>query len=125
MEKSEMKATFLRVGPVTDFPEGEGRRVDVDGRSVAVFRVDGEFYALHDCCTHGEAPLSRGTVKNKTVMCPRHGAHFDLRNGDCLTLQAVRNVEAFEVKVEDGEVLVSTLGSTSPPLWATGRRLDD
>lgn len=118
------KATFVHVGSVDDFTEGEGKRVVVDDRSVAVFRVGGEFYALHDCCTHGEAPLSRGTVKGKTVMCPRHGAHFDLRNGDCLTLQAVRNVEAFEVRVEDGEVLVSNVGSVSAPMWATGRRLD-
>lgn len=91
---------------------------------MAVFYVNGRFYALRNQCTHAAAPLSSGTVKDMSVRCPRHGAHFDLRTGAVLTLQAVRNVETFEVYVENGEVFVSTEGKTAAPLWVHGRRLD-
>ncbi|MHC4942764.1 MAG: Rieske (2Fe-2S) protein [Planctomycetota bacterium] len=116
---------YVPVGRVEDFPNRKGKCVDVAGKPVAVFNLDGEFYALHDRCTHADAPLSRGTVKGSSVMCPRHGAHFDLKTGAVMTLQAVQSVEAFEVKVEDGEVLVGTRGSIEEPMWVTGRRLDE
>jgi 3-phenylpropionate/trans-cinnamate dioxygenase ferredoxin subunit len=128
--KSEMKANnkrtppFVRVGRVEDFPINKGKRVSVDGTDVAVFNVGGRFYALKDQCTHAAAPLSSGTVKGSSVRCPRHGAHFDLSTGVVLTLQAVRNVETFEVRVEKGDVFVCTEGRTADPLWVHGRRLD-
>lgn len=117
-------AAFVKVGSVEDFPPGRGRRVIVDGTDVAVFHVEGRFFALRDRCTHGEAPLSRGTVKGLSIMCPRHGAHFDLETGTVLSLQAVRNVETYPVRVEKGEVFVGVAGRTAESLWAMGRRLD-
>ena len=123
-ESRETRHGYVRVGNKNEFPEGKGRRVDVAGNPVAVFNVNGTFHALHDCCSHADAPLSRGTVKGTSVMCPRHGAHFDLRTGEVLSLQAVRNVEAFDVRVEDGEVLVNTRGRIEEPMWMTGHRLD-
>ena len=121
---NEPSSAYVKVGRVEDFPEGRGKRVSVAGRHVAVFHVEGRFYALLDKCTHGQAPLSRGTVKGECVMCPRHGAHFDLATGTVLTLQAVRNVESFPVLVTNGEVYVSTESRVAESLWALGRRLD-
>jgi len=116
--------SFVMVGRTGDFAEGSGKRVIVNGRGVAVFRVAGRFFALRDRCTHGAARLSGGSVKGACVACPRHGAHFDLETGVPTTLQAVVNVETFAVRVENGSVFVSTEGTFAEPAWFSGRRLD-
>jgi 3-phenylpropionate/trans-cinnamate dioxygenase ferredoxin subunit len=52
---------------------------------VVVFNVDGKYYALGRYCTHLHGDLSKGTLEGTTVICPRHGAHFDIASGRCLT----------------------------------------
>jgi len=119
------RRTYLSIGDVTDFPIGRGKRVEVDGKGVAIFRLgDEEFYALRDRCTHADARLSGGRIDGTSVACPRHGAQFDLKTGSVLTLQAVRNVETYAVTVEDGKLFIDLAPTLAEPMWKTGRRLD-
>jgi 3-phenylpropionate/trans-cinnamate dioxygenase ferredoxin subunit len=122
--KNKEPLSYTKVGSVDDFPEGKGRSVIVEGKKLAVFHVDGEFFALLDECTHAQAPLSRGTVKDGCVQCPMHGAQFDLRTGSVMTLQATRNVEMHDVKLVGSGVFVSRRGRTAEPMWKSGRRFD-
>ena len=80
-----------------------------DGRKIGVFHADdGELYAIEDRCSHDDGPLAEGDFDcdDGYAVCPRHGAHIDIRTGAALTLPAVEPVETFPVRVEDGIVKV-------------------
>ncbi|HEX9824339.1 MAG TPA: non-heme iron oxygenase ferredoxin subunit [Actinomycetota bacterium] len=99
----------MTVAKVSDIPEGEARRFDVDGHSIAVVNLgDGEFRAIGDVCSHAEAYLHEGEVDvdMETIECPRHGSTFDLDTGRPRSLPATRPVPAYRVKVEDDEIKV-------------------
>ena len=90
-----------------DIAEGGHKLVDIGGGiEVAVFYVDGNYYAIEDVCTHDDGPLAEGELDGCQIICPRHGARFDLRTGEALTLPAYRPVEAYEVTISDGRVLI-------------------
>jgi metal-sulfur cluster biosynthetic enzyme/nitrite reductase/ring-hydroxylating ferredoxin subunit len=99
-------AEFHRVARVTDIPDPGKTLVDVDGEMIALFHVDGRFYALDDVCTHDGGPLADGELRDHKISCPRHGAKFDIRTGAALTMPAVRATRAHDVKVEEGDVWV-------------------
>jgi 3-phenylpropionate/trans-cinnamate dioxygenase ferredoxin subunit len=77
--------------------------------TIGVYHVDGELYALEDRCSHDDGPLVEGDWEpdEGVVVCPRHGARFDIRTGRPLTLPAVLPVETYPVRVEDGIVKVT------------------
>ena len=77
--------------------------------SVGVYNIEGELYALEDRCSHDDGPLAEGDWEpdEGVVVCPRHGARFDIRSGRALTLPAFRPVDTFPVRVEDGLVKVT------------------
>jgi 3-phenylpropionate/trans-cinnamate dioxygenase ferredoxin subunit len=80
----------------------------VDGLLVVLVNLDGEFYAIEDVCTHDGGPLGEGELEGSELICPRHGARFDVRTGDALTLPAFEPAPTYEVRLEDGDVLVET-----------------
>ncbi|MBV9491870.1 MAG: non-heme iron oxygenase ferredoxin subunit [Verrucomicrobia bacterium] len=85
---------------------GPGTVKRLDEPPVAVFNVDGGFYAIRDICTHAWARLSDGDVDGETVICPLHGACFSLRTGEALTPPATEPVEMFAVVVQGDDVYV-------------------
>jgi 3-phenylpropionate/trans-cinnamate dioxygenase ferredoxin subunit len=74
--------------------------------SIAVFNVDGRFYAIADVCTHDAGQLTGGTVEGDQIICPRHGTRFCIRTGAALTAPAYEPTDTFPVRVENGEVQV-------------------
>ena len=99
--------SFIKVARRDEIGVGQAKRFDVDGVLVAIFNVDGSFYAIEDTCTHEEASLTEeGEIVDHTVECTRHGARFCLRTGKALSLPAVVPVERFDVKVEGDDILV-------------------
>jgi metal-sulfur cluster biosynthetic enzyme/nitrite reductase/ring-hydroxylating ferredoxin subunit len=109
---------FTRVADVSEIADPGTMLVEVDGEVVALFHVEGRFYAIDDVCTHDGGPLVDGELTGYKIACPRHGAKFDIRTGAALSMPAVRPTRAHLVKVEDGGVLValeSGPGSTPGP----------
>jgi 3-phenylpropionate/trans-cinnamate dioxygenase ferredoxin subunit len=100
-------AEFVRVAATGDVAPGQGRRFKVGSHAIALFNVDGDFYAIGDECTHETASLSEGTLEGYQVRCPRHGARFDIRTGKHLRFPAVVPVRSYEVRIEGDEVLVA------------------
>ncbi|MEO7203350.1 MAG: non-heme iron oxygenase ferredoxin subunit [Candidatus Tumulicola sp.] len=94
------------VANVTDIAPGTTRRVVVDGQEILICNVDGDFFAIEDVCSHDGAPLDQGELDGKCIVCPRHGATFDVRTGEALTLPAVMPLSTYAVEVKDGEILV-------------------
>jgi 3-phenylpropionate/trans-cinnamate dioxygenase ferredoxin component len=95
-----------RVAKVSEIAPGTTRRVVVDSLEVLLCNVDGKIYAIEDVCTHDGGPLDQGELEGECVVCPRHGATFDVKTGDALTLPAVVPLMTFEVLVEGDDVFV-------------------
>jgi len=106
MTMTERTAEFVRVAATDEIPPGTGKAVVVDGRRIALFNVNGTFYAIDDTCTHEEASLAEGALYGEIVACPKHGSRFHLPTGRVLSLPAVIPVNTYQVKVEDGHVLL-------------------
>lgn len=97
---------WINVAPASELTAGMWRSVDLDGTMVAVFNLDGEYYAIEDVCTHDGGILSGGTVERAEIVCPRHGAHFSIKTGKALTPPAYQDVATFPVRVQQGVVQV-------------------
>ena len=97
---------FVRVATVGEIEPGRAKRVEVGEEAIAVFNLDGEYYAIGDTCSHEEASLSEGDVFGDCVECPLHGAEFDITTGKNLTLPAVSPVPSYPVKLEGDAILV-------------------
>jgi nitrite reductase (NADH) small subunit len=107
------------VGTVAELPPGSRKIVDVEGRSVGVFNVNGTYHALRNSCPHQAAPLCRGSVKGMTISsgpgqyeyvregeilrCPWHGWEFDLTNGRSIFNPHKVRVRSYPVTVEPEE----------------------
>jgi nitrite reductase/ring-hydroxylating ferredoxin subunit len=89
-----------------DVQPGEGFRVEVNGAAIALWNVDGEYYATSDVCTHEETSLSAGDLWGEVVECPLHGAQFDVRTGEVISLPAIFPLPTYPVKLEAGTIYV-------------------
>ena len=96
----------VRVGDEDEIPEGGVKIVQTGSLFLGVYRIDGAFYAIEDRCSHDDGPLCEGEREGYEVICPRHGARFDLESGRPLTLPAFLPVATFPVRVENGVVQV-------------------
>jgi 3-phenylpropionate/trans-cinnamate dioxygenase ferredoxin subunit len=94
------------VAKVSEVAPGTTRRVLVDSAEILLCNIDGKIYAIEDVCTHDGGPLDQGTLEGECVVCPRHGATFDVRTGDALTLPAVMPLMTFEVTIAGDDVFV-------------------
>jgi nitrite reductase/ring-hydroxylating ferredoxin subunit len=97
---------WIRVASVADLPPGHMLSVEVDGEWVALYNVDGTLYATQAFCTHAEADLTEGTLDGEIVECPLHGARFNVRTGEVLSMPAVVPLMTYPVKVEEGQILI-------------------
>ncbi len=99
-------ADYVRVCKVSDVPDPGKTVVEAEDRLVGLFHVDGKWYALDDLCTHDGGPLAEGELKGHEIICPRHGARFDVRDGRALTMPATSPTVSHEVKVDGDDVLI-------------------
>ena len=96
---------FLKALPIAELPAGQCREALVAGKAVALFNVDGRVYALSNTCIHRGGPLGQGSLSGSSVMCPWHAWTYDVTTGES-TVNPDLKVDRYEVKVEDGQVLV-------------------
>ena len=97
---------FVPVCKVSDLTDPGKTIVKVGDRTVALFRVAGQFWATDDRCSHDGGQLVAGRLEGYTIVCPRHGARFDVRTGAALSRPASVDLAVHEVKVEGDDVLV-------------------
>lgn len=94
---------FVEVAGENDLEEGQGKVVKVNGKTIALFRKDGKFYAIDNTCLHAEGPLGEGTLEGETVTCPLHGWQYSIMTG--VSPFGVK-VDTYKVKVENGRVKI-------------------
>lgn len=99
-----MEEGFIRVGALAEVPEGGLRSFDLPWGRVAVARVDEDLFAVADECTHAGCSLSEGSLSDNedAVVCPCHGATFDLASGEPLEGPAIDPVRVHAVRARDG-----------------------
>lgn len=100
-----MAENFQTVAQVNEVEEGRGLPVEVDGRPIAVFLSNGEYYAIDDSCPHNGAPLCDGLVTGKELTCSWHGWMFNLETGKRLD-SGRGKVGTYPVRVVDGVIQV-------------------
>lgn len=97
---------WVTVAEEKDLPPGTFKCVDIDDVLVAVFNLDGEYHAIENVCTHEYAELTDGDLEGDEIVCPLHGARFDIRTGEALTPPAYEPVAKLPVRVDGGVVQV-------------------
>ena len=118
---SDAMANLEYVAQADDFDDGDRVIVEIEGREIAVFRIDGEFYALLNYCVHQGGPLCEGSVsgaltvtddfelnysrENEIISCPWHGWEFDIKTGEHLAQTGFKTPK-YEVVCRNGEVFV-------------------
>ena len=98
-------SAFVSVAQADSVPIGQGCTVNVHGHEIAIYNLDGHFYALEDRCPHRGGPLGAGVLEGGHVFCPLHGWEFDLKTGACLN-RPDRPVKAYATRLQDGQVQV-------------------
>jgi len=98
---------FVSVASVSDLEPEEMMAVNANGKAVLLVNLNGTFYAIGNICTHMGCPLSKGTLKGEVVECVCHGSTFDLKTGKVVRGPAEKPELKYEVKVENGKILVS------------------
>ena len=103
---------FIRVADTKDVPPSQMKEVQVDGESICIVNVDGKYYAINNICTHEGGPLTDGTLDGYEVECPWHNSRFDVRTGDVTSPPANEPEPAYEVKIEDNNILIKLQGKS-------------
>jgi 3-phenylpropionate/trans-cinnamate dioxygenase ferredoxin subunit len=98
------KVEFLPVAGVEDLPTGERLFVEIDNQPIVVFNLAGGLFAIADVCRHDDGPVGDGELEGEEVVCPRHGARFDLRSGGAKSLPAVIGIQTFPVREQNGQI---------------------
>jgi nitrite reductase/ring-hydroxylating ferredoxin subunit len=97
---------YFRAAKADDIAPGSAVQVDIGELSIALFNLDGEFYATEGYCTHAFASLAEGTVIGEQIECPLHFARFSIKTGKVLSEPATEDLKTYPVRVENGEIFV-------------------
>ncbi|MBI3333236.1 MAG: non-heme iron oxygenase ferredoxin subunit [Candidatus Omnitrophica bacterium] len=97
---------FIKVATTGEIPPGGAKQVEVEGHSIALFNVEGSFYAVDNTCTHVGGPLAEGMIEADQVECPWHGARFNVKTGAALTPPAAGDLASYKVQVSGSDIEV-------------------
>ncbi len=95
-----------KIATTSDLAPGSGKVVEVEGETIALFNIEGTFYAMGNSCPHRGGPLGEGSLAGSTVTCPLHGAEFNVKTGEVLGPPAETGVKSYAVRVEGQDVLI-------------------
>jgi nitrite reductase/ring-hydroxylating ferredoxin subunit len=102
----DSKVEYLEIAPASELHNGERLFIEAEGKSIVIFNIADQFFAIDDVCTHDDGPLGDGDLEGYNIVCPRHGGEFDVRTGKAVQLPVVVDISAYPVKVVDGMIQV-------------------
>jgi len=97
-------AQFVKVATTDEIAPESGKQVEVNGKQIALFNLDGNFYAIDNTCTHRGGPLAEGFVEGEEVTCPWHGARYNIKTGAVLSPPAPQGVAKYNVRLQGNDV---------------------
>ena len=95
---------YVKVAQASELEPNRGKLIEVQGKKIALFNVDGKFHAIDNTCTHRGGPLSEGELEGDEVTCPWHGAKFKVSTGEVLGLPAPQGVGCYKVRVNGPDI---------------------
>ena len=98
---------YCQVARLQDLPKGKTLCVEISGREVLLCHTADGVFALDNMCSHAEARLCEGKLKGQNVICPLHGAAFDVRDGSAVKRPAVRPITSHAVRMEEDDIYVA------------------
>lgn len=99
---------FVALAKITDVPENRVSCFEVNGHHVVLSQVKGEFFAVHNKCSHAEQSFNSGRVRGHKLLCPLHGAIFDIRDGSVLGAPACHPIRSYPLKIENEDIFICT-----------------
>ena len=102
----ESKIEFVEIAPAAELPNGERLFVEVGDKPIVIFNLAGQFFGIGDIWTHDDGPLGDGLLEDHNIVCPRHGAEFDVWTGQAVQMPAVVDIPAYPVQVREGKIFV-------------------
>ena len=105
-----MAEKLVKVGTTAEIPPGYGKVMQAGGRLIALFNVDGSFYAIDNDCPHRGGPLAEGSLRGTVVSCPWHLWRYDVTSGACLS-NPFGDVQSYPLRVSDGHIWVTLPGA--------------
>ena len=93
---------FTGILPVDQILVGDRLFIEIAGKQIVLFNLAGKIFAIGDVCSHDNGPLGDGEVEENEIICPRHGARFDIQTGKATSLPALVDIPAYPVRVVNG-----------------------
>jgi 3-phenylpropionate/trans-cinnamate dioxygenase ferredoxin subunit len=101
---AEEQLEYVEIAAASVLGNGERLFIEVDDQSIVIFNIAGKIFAIGDICTHDGGPLGDGELENYEIICPRHGARFDVRTGKVTMMPAVVDIPAYPARVRNGMI---------------------
>lgn len=103
-EIEQEKLEFIPVGLVEEVRQGGRLFLEIDEKPIVILNINGQFYAIADVCSHDDGPVGEGALEGFEIICPRHGARFDIRTGKVLALPAFVDIPAYPVRLVGDQI---------------------
>lgn len=95
---------FVKVANTDEILPGQAKLIDLAGNEIALFNIGGEFHAIDNSCTHVGGPLCEGEISGSEVICPWHGAAFDITTGQAVGPPAIEAVNHYNLRIDGGNI---------------------
>ena len=102
------KIEYYEIVPASELPPGERLFIEIEGQSLVIFNIAGQFFSIADICSHDDGPVGEGDIEGYNITCPRHGARFSIRTGEALSAPAFERARTFPVRVQGGMIQIHT-----------------
>jgi nitrite reductase/ring-hydroxylating ferredoxin subunit len=101
------QSRYRVVAKTSDIEVGRSLPVEVGGCAILVCHIAEGFFAVENKCSHADSKLDGGRIRGSRILCPRHGAAFDLRNGCALSRPAIRPIRCYPLRIDEDDILVA------------------
>ena len=102
----EDQVEYVTVASIDELADGERIIFEIGGLPIALFNLGGQYYAIADLCSHDDGPVAEGELEGLEIVCPRHGARFNMETGEALTLPAVVDIPVYPVRVVGDDIQI-------------------
>ena len=102
----EDQVEYVTVASIDELADSERIIFEIGGLPIALFNLGGQYYAIADLCSHDDGPVAEGELEGLEIVCPRHGARFNMETGEALTLPAVVDIPAYPVRVVGDDIQI-------------------
>ncbi len=102
-----MEAKYQKLCKTNEVEENQTIVVEIEERNIMVTKINGEFYAFENNCTHENIPLTGGEIFDGQIQCPHHGARFDIKTGKATQFPAVMELKTYKIKIDTDDIMVA------------------